>query len=89
MSEEDYIQSPNIPECGGPLVCVGCAMKYSEFYMSRGQTHWGNVYHNQAAKLQNENEILRLKTENQFLLEKFVMIQQDLEKLNVNSETTP
>lgn len=68
QQQEQPQEQPFKPEsCGGPLMCVNCAMKYAKAYFDIGKGVWADYYFRHAVKLRNEEVISKLQQENQQL----------------------
>lgn len=74
-----------IPSCGGPLVCVDCAMRFSAAYFQGGKGVWSDYYYRHAIKLKNEAEIGRLQQENQQLILANAQLEKDMWKTHTGS----
>lgn len=89
MSEENDVEqqqtTPQVESCGGPLVCVGCAMRYAQTYFNLGKGVWADYYHRHAIKLKNEFEISRLQEENQKLTLANAQLEKEMWKVHTGS----
>lgn len=65
--EEQQQTQPQVEPCGGPLVCVNCAMRYAQAYFQSGKGLWADYYYRHAIKLRNEEMIGKLQEENKQL----------------------
>lgn len=81
MSEEQTEeQTHGVSECGGPLICVNCAMSYAQAYHDQGKFLWSQMYQVHATKLHNEQEIVRLQQANQQLTLELSRLDRDMWK---------
>jgi len=42
--------------CGGPLICSKCAMKWAQKYYDVGKLEWAEIYRSYSKKIRQTNE---------------------------------
>ena len=57
--------------CGGPLVCISCAMKYAQAYRDNGKPEWAELYRNAAKRLRKAKEAQKEVLGTEYLKEEF------------------
>lgn len=77
--------SRQLEDCGGPLVCANCAMKYAQYYFNNGRGLWADYYYRHAIRLRNEAQIGKLQQENQQLALQNAQLEKEMWKVHTNS----